>query len=63
MSVRRTWDKDVYAQKAAERAWREESEEESGAQVARGVGVRSNDKEEFKAAEKEELGYRLKSIY
>lgn len=55
MSVRRTWDKDEYTQKAEQRAWREQYEQsgngngnvgDTGTEARRKIA----DKEEFKAA-------------
>ena len=61
MSVRRTWDKDAYAQKAVERAWKEEFEangegEGGSGKLGVGAGARRSDKDEFKAAEEGSAG-------
>lgn len=59
MSVRRTWDKNEYAQKAVERAWREQYDQDgdgSSAGTGAGSGRKVSDKDEFKAAGADSAG-------
>jgi U4/U6.U5 tri-snRNP component SNU23 len=57
MSIRRTWDKEEYAQKAAERALREDYEETHPHDSSLApVSVKIKDKEEYKAADASNAG-------